>query len=162
MVDHSIDSNDGTAIGIDSGLVEDMTIVLTTTESVTTTETIVQTTTESFTVTVTADLAGTPSPSPTQSSNTAASTSCSSDNDNTPIYVAVAIVIVGLLITIIVVVVGVLLCRRYQNEKGSNASASPLNVKYRSGNGVNSTHGVSIVEVENDLYGKEELRPQSQ
>jgi len=167
VVNHSINSNNGAVIDNDSGLVDDMTVVLTTTESVTTTETIIKTITEhittlSFTVTFTADSTGTPSPSPTQSSNTAASTRCSSDTDNTPIYVAVAIVIVGLVITIIVVIVGVLFCHRYQNEKGSNAPASPVNVRYKTENGVNSNYGVSMVEVENDLYGKEELRPKSQ
>ena len=131
VVNHSINSNNGAVIDNDSGLVDDMTVVLTTTESVTTTETIIKTITEhittlSFTVTFTADSTGTPSPSPTQSSNTAASTRCSSDTDNTPIYVTVAIVIVGLLITIIVVIVGVLLLCRYWQEK---QSGNPLTVK---------------------------------
>ena len=107
MVGHNINVTNGTANGTDSGLV-DMTVTLTTTESVTITATVV----------VTVDL--TPSPSPTQTSSATASTSCSSDTDNTLIYVAVAIVIVGLLlITITANIVGVILCRRYWQEKRS-------------------------------------------
>ena len=171
VVDHSIDITNGTADGTDSGLLDDMTVTLTTTEYMTTTTesvTITATVTnmatvilQTTTVVVTADLTHTPSPSPTQSSSAAASTSCSSDTDNTPIYVAVAIVIVGLLITIIVVIVGVLLCRHYQKEKKSDGSSSPLTVKYKTANGADPTK-VSIVEVDNDLYGKEVLQPQSQ
>ena len=164
-----VNVTNGTANNTDSSLLGDTTIVLTTTEiesvtttateieSVTTTTTVIQTTTESYTITVTADLNCTPSPSLTQSSGAAASTSCSSDTDNTPIYVAVAIVIVGLLITIIVVIVGVLLCRHYQKDK---KSAQSLTDKYKTANSANST-GVSIVEVDNDLYGKDvQLRSQ--
>ena len=150
----------GTANNTNSSLLGDTTMVFTTTEieSVTTTATIIQTTTESLTITVTADLNCTPSPFPVQSSGAAASTSCSSDTDNTPIYVAVAIVIVGLLITIIVVIVGVLLCRHYQKDKKSDQS---VNVEYKTAHSANST-GISIVEVDNDLYGKEVLQPRSQ
>ena len=188
VVDHSIDTdstNNGTATSIDSGLVDDMIMVLTTTESitttetiiqattenytftatqsftvtttesVTTTETIVQITTESFTVTVTADLTGTPSPSPTQSSNIAASTSCSSDTDNTLIYVAVAIVIVGLIITLVIVIVGIILCRQYQK---SDESRTPLHIKYKTTRNDDSPRA-SIIEVDNAMYGK--TQPQS-
>ena len=137
-------------------------VVVTSTEpvmpTVSFTATITQAVTESFivyrTVTVT-DLYYTSSPSPKQSSDTAGSTSCSSsDTDNTPIYVAVAIVIVGLLITITVVVVGVLLCHRHQTEKDSDESSVPLNVKYKNANGIDTSKD-SIIEVDNDLYGKE-------
>ena len=168
VVDHSINITNGTAGGVDSGLLDDMTVILTTTESVTTTETVVQTTTRNFTQTttesltetatesltiyrtVTVDLTYTLSPSPTQSSGVGASTSCSNDNDKIPIYVAVVIVIVGLLITIIVVIVGVLLCRHYQKSDESNSS---LTVKYKA---ASSDDRASIVEVENDLYGKDQ------
>ena len=162
VVDHSINITNETAAGNDSGLLDDMTVTLTTTEFMTTTtESVIVTATvtlQTATVTVTADLASTPSPSPTQGSATAASTSCSNDTDNTPIYVAVVIVIVGLFITIFVVIVGVLSCRHYQKSDGSDSS---LTVKYKTANGHNST-GVSIVEVDNDLYGKEALQPRSQ
>ena len=169
VVDHSVDIANETTDGTDSGLVDDMTVVLTTTESVTATETVTQTatknftqtTTESFTETTTEvfttirtlifDLHCTPCPSPTQCSGAAASTSCSSDTNNTPVYVAVAIVIVGLLITIIVVIVGVLMCRHFQKSDGSS---SPLTVKYKTASSDDSARA-SIVEVNNDLYGKE-------
>ena len=153
-----------------SSQVDDMTMVVTSIKSVLPTEsTITQTVTESLTIyhtiTVT-DLYCTPSsslilsPSPTQSSDTADSTSCSSsdtDNKHTMIYVAVAIVIVGLLIPITVVVVGVILCRRHQKEKGSDKSSVPLNVKYKNANDID-TGKVSVVEVDNDLYGRA-IRP---
>ena len=188
VVDHSIDSTNGTAISIDSGLVDDMTMVLTTTESVTTTETIIettienythtatqlvtttetllqattvnytQTTTESFTVTVTADSTGTPSPSPTQSSNAAASKSCSSDTDKTPIYVAVALVVVGLIITLVIVIVGLILCRRYQK---SDEARTPLHIKYKTTSNDDSPTA-SIIEVDNGLYGKTQPRSHEQ
>ena len=152
-MDHSIDDTNRTANGTDSGLVDDITVTLTTTETVT------QTTIEN--VTVTADLYCTPSPSPSQSSGTAGSTSCSSsDTDNTPIYVAVAIVIAGLLITITVVIIGVILCRRYQKEKEYDRSNGLVTINDKTANGTD-TAGMSVVEVENDLYGKE-LQPQSQ
>ena len=131
---HSINITNGTAGGTDSGLVADLTVTLTTTEFLTTTTelvtitaTVIRTTTESFTVTD--NLTHIPSPSPTQSSGAVGSTS--SDDDNTPIYIAVAIVIVGLLITITANIVGVILCRRYWQEKRSN---NPLIVKYKTEN----------------------------
>ena len=160
VMDHSADNANGTVNDTDCGRV-DMTVVLTTiattTETVTTTESVTQTTTESFTFnhTVTANLYCTPSPSTLQSSGTAGSASCSSrDTDNAPIYVAVAIVIAGLLITITIVIVGVILCRRYQKEKECNRSNGLLTIKDKT--------AMSVIEVENDLYGEERLQPQSQ
>ena len=165
MVDDSSDISNRTVSGTSSSQIDDMTTVVTSIKSVLPTEsfplTVTQTITESFTiyrdVTVT-DLYYILSPSPTQSSDTAGSTSCSSsDTDHTPIYVTVAIVIVGILITITVVVVGVLLCRRHQKEKDSDRSSVPLNVKYKNANDTD-TRKVSIVEVDNDLYGRA-IRP---
>ena len=165
-MDDSSDISNRTVSGTSSSQIDDMTTVVTSIKSVLPTEsfplTVTQTITESFTiyrdVTVT-DLYYILSPSPTQSSDTAGSTSCSSsDTDNRPIYVTVAIVIVGILITItVVIVVGVLLCHRHQKEKDSDRSSVPLNVKYKNANDTN-TRKVSIVEVDNDLYGRA-IRP---
>ena len=144
VVDHSLN---GTANATDHGLVDDMTVILTTTVTACT-ETVTQTTAESFTVYLTV----LPSPSPTQSSDTAESTSCSSsDTDNTPIYVTVAIVIVGLLITITVVVVGVLVCRRYWQgqEKPFSGPTNPLFVD-------NKTQ-FPMAKTESDLHGEKRL-----
>lgn len=165
MVDHNIDFINSTTNNSLS-LLDDLTVVLTTTESVTIIETTTETTTESLVVyrTVTADVSSGPSPSPLQNSGATNSNSCLSndddDDDNTPIYVAVVIVIVGLLITITAIIVGIFLCRHYWQEKQSNKSSSPLNVKYRTTNDTAASL-VSVVEVENDLYGKETLQPPS-
>ena len=97
---------------------------------------------------VTADLNYTPSPSPTQSSGAVGS--ASSDTDNTPMYVAVAIVIVGLLITITANIVGVILCRRYWQEKQSDRS---LTIKY---NNENHTEP-SLVDAKRKLHAGEGL-----
>ena len=122
MVNHSNEIVNGT----DSGLVAEVT--LTTTEFMTTVI-VTATVTQTSMITVTADLNCTPSPSPTQSSG--AGGSASSDTDNTPIYVAVAIVIVGLLIIITANIVGVILCRRYWQDKQSDGS---LTIKYNNEN----------------------------
>ena len=153
VVNHSINLANETTN--DTGLFDDLTVTLTTTESVTTTETTTKNVTIYHTVTPVV-----PSPSSLQNSGAASSTSCSSsDNDNTPIYVAVAIVIVGLLITIVAIIVGVLFCRhRYWKEKQFDGSRSPIAVTYKTANSADFT---MVVEVDNDLYGKEALQPQS-
>ena len=156
VVDHSINITNGTAAGNDSGLLDDMTVTLTTTEFMTTTTELVivtatvtlQTATESYTITVTADLNCTPSPSLTQSSGAVGSTS--SDTDNTPIYVAVAIVMVGLLMTITANIVGIILYCRYCQEKRSN-NEGLLFVKCKFENNTES----SLVDTKNAGVGLE-------
>ena len=153
VVKHSTDDANEVVNDTDRGRV-DMTVVVTTTYLVATTETVTQTTTESFTVnhTVTAELYCTPSPSPSQSSGTAGSTSCSSsDTDNTPIYVAVAIAIVGLLITVVVIIVGVFLCRHYYWNKKQSAELSAFNTLI-----VNRAEPLAV-EVKSSLYPREGL-----
>ena len=148
MVDHSINVTNGTANGTDSGLLDDTTVI---TEYMTTTTELVIVTaivTQTSMITITDDLNCTPSPSPTQSSGAVGS--ASSDTDNTPIYVAVAIVIVGLLITITANIVGVILCRRYWQEKQSDGS---LIIKY---NNENRTEP-SLVDAKRKLHAGEGL-----
>jgi len=150
-----VDHNNSTTNINGPALLDDSTVVLTTTESVTTTKLV--TTTEITTKTtiiyrtVTANVTSTLSPSPVQNSGAACSNSCSSDDNNTPIYVAVAMVIIVLLITVTAIIVGVFLFRRYWQEKQSGEPNSSLNVKYKT----TEPSLVSMVEVENDLYGKE-------
>jgi len=115
VVDHSIDFINNT------GLLDDLTLVLTKTESFTTTERL----TIYHTVTLTADL-NISSSSIAQSDGVV----CSSKNDdNTPIYVAVAITIVGLVITITILIVGVILCHRHQKQLYSSISVTTNSTK---------------------------------
>ena len=163
-VDHTINFSNVTN---DTGLVDDLTVVLTTTVSVNCTETIIKAATENITtvsitttsterVTVYHTVVATPSPSPSSSSDTASSASCSSnDTNNTPIYVAIVIVIVGVLITIIIVIVGVFLCHR--NQQGRLLDKS-TNAQYKT----TTDDATVVLEVENDLYGKDRLQPQLQ
>ena len=87
-------------------------------------------------------------PSPMQTSS--ASTSCSTNDDNAPVYIAIVIVVVGLLIVAILVIVAVFLCRRQLQKSPSVRSKSPVIAAYKSGD-----NGSSVVEISNDLYGKE-------
>jgi len=164
-MDHSDAVDDATA---NAGLVDDPSVINTITELVMTT----RTTTQSFTtthlititqtvastvlVTVTANInpvmqnSSTMHPSPIQTSS--ASSSCSpSDEDNTPIYIAIVIVVVGLLIAVILVIVGVILCRQLlQKSSQSVRPKSPVIAANKS-----AENGSIVVEVSNDLYGKE-------
>ena len=75
------------------------------------------------------------------------------DDDNTPIYVSIAIVLVGVFVTAVIVIVGVILCRRRTSstQMRSAQSSDPLLPK-RYGS------VTSAVGVNNDLYGRPELR----
>ncbi|XP_065898534.1 mucin-3B-like [Dysidea avara] len=162
VVDHSVAIDNTTA---NAGLVDDVSVTLTTTELVTTTHmatqlvTITQTVASTVLVTVTANVSSSPltmqnssstmNPSPMQTSS--ASSSCSSkEKDNTPIYVTVVIVVVGLLVAVILVIVGVILCHYQQQKVSSVRSKSPIIAAYKS-----ADSGSIVVEVSNDLYGRE-------
>ena len=176
VVNHSIN---------DISVVDDLAVVLTSaeseniikssTENVTTqstnfTETTIKATTTAGSISVTDatttkrvtvyhTVVTTPSHSPSLSSDTASSTSCSSnDTNNTPIYVAIVIVIVGVLITIIIVIVGVFLCHRNQQGRLLDKSTRLANAEYKT----TTDGGTIVLEVENDLYGKDRLQPKLQ
>ena len=161
-VEHSIDPSAPTA-----GLVDNPVVIETTTETV-----ILPTTVFVTTTVANSPLPTTSSPLPTTSlplpsttlrpsSTQGSSTLCSQeddDNDNTPIYVSIAIVLVGVFVTAIIVIVGVIMCRRRSRSQVQLAKSSdPLIPK--SYGSINSAAPTSAaVGVDNDLYGRPELR----
>lgn len=94
---------------------------------------------------------------PTSTQDTSIVCSHNHDDGNiTPIYILIAIVTVGIVVTAVIIIVGVIIYRRHSHGHMQSAKSSdPLLPKgYGSINLVPS----SIVEVDNDLYGRRELQ----
>ena len=176
VVEHSIDPSAPTAGLVDNPIV---------TETTTTTETVILPTTVFMTTTVTSSslhvtMTTTNSPLPTTNSPWStinsrlpsttlsptatqdSSAVCSQeddDDDNTPIYVSIAIVLVGVFVTTVIVIIGVIMCRRHSRSQMQPAKSSGPSTMPRSYGSINNAAPTSAaVGVDNDLYGRPELR----